>query len=791
MLANLKLGDKFTLILLIVFLIGVAVSGPIVWRVLQNKAQEEITTKAEILMETMNSVRRYTSTQIQPLLADDLGVSETFISQTVPAFSARTVFENFRQREEYANFSYREATLNPTNPVDLADPFETELVNQFRADETLTELSGFRDVNGETLYYTAHPLRVGAESCLACHSDPAVAPPSLIATYGDQGGFGWQLNEIVAAQIIYVPATDVFNNANSSLVLVMGIFIAIFALVIFLINTLLKRTVVTPIVQMGELAEEMGMSQTAAEKLDLRQIEPINKRRDELGAASRAFTFMTQNMRKMIETEREKAALSQQKEAAESANRAKSSFLANMSHELRTPLNAILGFSQLMQRDKALSKQQRENLEVIGRSGEHLLGLINDVLEMSKIEAGRVTLNESSFDLHNLLRTLEDMFRLRAEKKGIQLMLEVAPEVPQYIRSDEGKLRQILMNMLSNAIKFTEEGGVAVRVGYRIAGGNGSAARAQHSLMFEIEDTGPGIPADEVENLFIAFVQTDTGKQASEGTGLGLPISREFVRLMGGDIAVRSTLGRGTIFKFDINVALARADEIQREQASRRAIGIAPGQPEYRILVVDDKEANRDLLTKLLTMVGFTVREAADGKEAVEIWQEWEPQLIWMDMRMPVMDGYEATRRIRASVRGQAAVILALTASAFEHERVTVMDAGCNDFVAKPFREPVIFEKMSEHLGIQFIYEDAQEDSAAAAASTPAEDLSAAGVAALPAALRADLLNAAMQLNAKAANSVIDQMREFNASTADQLADLVSTYRYDVIMALLEQAGVQ
>ena len=387
------------------------------------------------------------------------------------------------------------------------------------------------------------------------------------------------------------------------------------------------------------------------------------------------------------------------KEAAEVANKAKSSFLANMSHELRTPLNAILGFTQLMQRDKSASQSQLESVAIIGRSGEHLLSLINDVLDMSKIEAGHIHLNVHSFNLHRLLDTTEEMLEFKADAKNLQLLFERHPNVPQHIRTDERKLRQVLINLLNNAIKFTHEGGVTLRVKADEDDG--------HLLLFEIEDTGAGIGAAELDTLFEAFTQTETGRQAEEGTGLGLPISRQFVRLMGGDITVTSSVDRGTVFRFGITVESAIAAELQTAQkSSKKVIGLQPNQPQYRILVVDDRWENRQIVSKLLEPIGFAVKEAANGKEAIEVWQSWQPDLIWMDMRMPVMNGYEATKYIKSHLKGQAVYIIALTASTFEEERVIVLSAGCDDFVRKPFRQEVMFDKIAEYLGVEYVYEE-------------------------------------------------------------------------------------
>lgn len=480
--------------------------------------------------------------------------------------------------------------------------------------------------------------------------------------------------------------------------------------------------------------------------------------------------------------------LEQKAREAEAANLAKSEFLANMSHELRTPLNAILGFTQLMSRDRSLNPAQLENLDTINRSGEHLLTLINDVLSMAKIEAGRTILNENSFDLYGLLDSLEEMLQLKAAAKGLQLIFERTPEVPQCVRADESKLRQVLINLLGNAIKFTQAGGAILRV--RTKQDKQETSQLQPStciLHFEVEDTGSGIAPSEVERLFKPFVQTEAGRKSHEGTGLGLTISQQFVRLMGGEIAVSSTLGHGTIFSFEIPVSPTAVVEVQPRQHYRRVIGLAPDQPQYRILVVEDKWENRQLLVKLLESVGFEVREAENGEEGVAIWETWQPQLIWMDMRMPVMDGYEATRQIKAHLKGHATIIIALTASAFDEERAVVLSAGCNDFVRKPLREEVIWEKMMQYLGVRYIYEDTQQ---VAATSQPEEKepytLTSNSLKVMPPEWIAQLHQAALRTDEKLIFDLIEQIPPEYAPMAAALAELVNNFRIDKMIDLTQ-----
>jgi signal transduction histidine kinase/DNA-binding response OmpR family regulator len=474
--------------------------------------------------------------------------------------------------------------------------------------------------------------------------------------------------------------------------------------------------------------------------------------------------------------------LKQSKQVAEAANQAKSIFLANMSHEFRTPLNAILGFVQVMERSPSLTTEQREHLGIISRSGNHLLALIDDVLELSKIEAGRTTLTESSFDLHHLLQGIDEMFQLRANAKNLDLLVEIAPNVPRYIRTDEGKLRQILLNLLSNAIKFTSTGQVVARVDYELTD-------AISHLHFTIEDTGIGISNEEIAQLFQAFTQTQSGLKSRQGTGLGLTISRQFVHLLGGDIRVHSEVNKGSRFEFDIKIVLAQPEEVTPQKSLQKVVGIErQDNRTYRILVVDDKWENRRLLIEWLKKAGFQqIREAANGQEAIEVWQEWSPHLIWMDMRMPVMDGYEATQRIKADIKGQATVVIALTASAFEHERAMVLSIGCDDFVHKPVKENIIFEKINKHLGVNFIYQEITPQAKKENKPTSSHTHITLALAELPAEWLKELHQAVQTIDLENTSRTIEKIRQKNGQLADTLNELVKTYRFDKLQHLLEE----
>ncbi|HAX80374.1 MAG TPA: histidine kinase, partial [Cyanobacteria bacterium UBA11372] len=452
----------------------------------------------------------------------------------------------------------------------------------------------------------------------------------------------------------------------------------------------------------NQMAQQLRIAFAALEKTNSELENRVEERTAELKESQEQLQQQAQHLEERVR--QRTAELLEAKEAAEAADEAKSTFLATMSHELRTPLNAILGFAQLMKYDSSLSPSYRENLNIISRSGEHLLALINDILDMSKIESGRMLLMENAFDLYMLLDSLEQMFQLQATEKGLTLKFERSPSVPQYLRTDERKLRQILINLLGNAIKFTRFGGVTVRV--RMANGkdnyNYQLPNTYYQLHFEIEDTGCGIPIAEIKDLFEPFVQSKTNRGFQEGTGLGLPISRAFVRLMGGDLTlVRTAVGKGTTFAFEMQVTLAAAAAVAVTAPVRRAIALEADQPTYRLLVVEDGWENRQLLVKLLQPMGFELKEAVNGLEALDILQSWKPHLIWMDLRMPVMDGYEATQQIRASLEGEAMAIIALTAHVFKEERAAILSAGFDDCVSKPFREAELFAAMSQHLGVR------------------------------------------------------------------------------------------
>lgn len=474
------------------------------------------------------------------------------------------------------------------------------------------------------------------------------------------------------------------------------------------------------------------------------------------------------------------AALAAARERAEAANKAKSVFLANMSHELRTPLNAILGYSQLLQRGPSLSRQQREYLDIINRSGEHLVALINDVLEISRIEARRITLEPQVCDLHVLLRDLELMFRLRTEAKGLHFELTGIDKVPRYVAVDENKLRQIMVNLLGNAVKYTRHGGIYVHLAA------GRTVPSGLRLEVEVRDTGIGIAEDDLVRVFEYFEQAAGGHQTKSGTGLGLAISREYARMMGGDITVISRLGEGSTFRLEIDIQESVPSVRPEKVREDLVVGLEPGQAAPRILVVEDQEESRRLLVRLLEDVGFEVREASEGLEAIKVFEEYRPHFIWMDMRMPGMDGLEATRRIKATDAGKTTVVAALTAHALEEEREPILAAGCDELVRKPYREQELFEIMSRRLGIRYIYEAAPAEPG----SVPrGAEVSSEAVAALPLALREELHEALLRLNMARISAVIERIAERDGRLGAALKGLAESMDYHRLLLLCEETG--
>lgn len=481
------------------------------------------------------------------------------------------------------------------------------------------------------------------------------------------------------------------------------------------------------------------------------------------------------------------------RDAAEVANRAKSTFLANMSHEIRTPLNAILGHCQLMVRDSSITPKQRESVQTINRSGEHLLALINEVLEMSKIESGCASFNPIDFDLYRLLEDLEMMFRTRIETKGLQFEVSRSGQLPRHVVGDQAKIRQALVNLLDNAVKFTDRGGVILRVFSRNGhkpeeGGDGSDSTTIGSiqLTLEVEDTGVGISEHDRPRVFQPFEQFGTGKNVDCGTGLGLAITKEYICVMEGTISVTSRAGQGTVFRMVIPVSPGSKRACDDNKCKLRVVTVEPGQPHFRILVVDDIQTNREILSSMLRAVGLDVRTADNGEQAVEVFSEWYPHAVLMDMKMPIMDGRQATKKIRSLPNGDRTVIIAVSAGVWEEERKTILADGSDDFIRKPFREEDVLSILHRHLGIKYLYEQYDEDRRTTSPEEHRGRQVLPSFEGFPADLIAQLSEAAQSLDIDTLNSLLPQVVKRNQFTAEAMGRLLKSYEFEALIEALE-----
>jgi len=474
-----------------------------------------------------------------------------------------------------------------------------------------------------------------------------------------------------------------------------------------------------------------------------------------------------------------------EKNKAESANLAKSIFLANMSHELRTPMNAVLGFSRLLQNDTNLTEQQQEGLAIINRSGGHLLNLINDILDMAKIESGRIELEKIPFDLAILIRDMIDMMQERADKRGLSLMLDQSSAFPRFINADEGKIRQVLVNLLSNALKCTDRGGVVLRL----------QAKEQQdeciTLVIEVEDTGRGIAPEDIEQIFLAFVQVGDQQDIQKGTGLGLAITQQYIELMGGTISVTSKVKQGSCFKVILPVEKTKLQEIESlpMHLVHNVLHLKADQPKYKVLIIEDHPENRLLLKRLLEFVGYQVKEANNGEEGVRLFQEWSPDFIWMDRRMPVMDGIAATRMIRALPEGKKVKIVAVTASVFDQERQILLDAGVNDIVTKPYQDTDIFECMARYLGAEYDYTDKPiaNRRVAKVESKHLIEIQTSETRIIPEDLREELMAAVVSLDVEQSLEVILKIERLDKELAQNFRAMVDQFDFQAVMDYLNK----
>ena len=472
------------------------------------------------------------------------------------------------------------------------------------------------------------------------------------------------------------------------------------------------------------------------------------------------------------------------KDAAEDANKAKSIFLANMSHEIRTPMNAILGFSQIIRKSNQLDEKNREYLDIINRSGEHLLTLINEILEMSKIEAGHSIYNPAVFSLPSLLKDIQNMFLPRIKGKDLRLTVQLDSNLPQYIVSDENKIKAILINLIGNAVKFTEEGEISINC--HTERNNMNSDPKSLNLYIDIKDTGVGIQAEDIPKLFQKFEQTQKGSQMIGGTGLGLAISKGHAQLMGGDIKVISTPGKGSCFR--VMIVVEESGEINEGKSisEKQVIGLKDTSKEIRVLIVDDNEENQLVIKDLLDPVGFLTQTAEDGEEAVAIVQIWKPDLILMDLRMPKMDGYEAARKILAMEVNHEIPIIALTATVLNLDKQKIEDSGMRGYISKPFKDYELFSAIGEQLGEIFIYQDEQIVAEDQTVSKEFQ-LTRKDMDAIPDSILLQLKNVTLNAQMDKMMELIEKISAISPRVSYQLRKMADRYQYDDLLKLFEK----
>ena len=556
-------------------------------------------------------------------------------------------------------------------------------------------------------------------------------------------------------------------------------------------------------------AARLGISQ----QYDFRLVRPTGEIRYanshlEVEGCDGKITRMFGTVMDITERKQNEAIIRQTLSAADKANRAKSQFLANMSHELRTPLNAILGFTDIMSHDPKISTEQQGYLTIIHQSGEHLLQIINDILEISKIEAGKVELKPVPFNFPHLLQSLEYLFKMQIDQKGISFSLTSDSRLPKFIKTDELKLRQTLINLIGNAIKFTPRGDVSLRVNLKDGPSQTSLDASSDSLGIEfiIADTGPGIKPEEISVLFQPFSQTETGRAVKQGTGLGLAISRKFIQMMGGDIQVSSTLGKGTVFTFDIQAEPVQLRTNPVSVSQPRITHLSPQTEPPRILIVDDIEESRLLLKTLLHNIGFQLQEATQGEEALNLWETWQPQLILMDLQMPVLDGYEATRQLRQreaehrqeisqnlsefSSSLRPTPIIALTANLFAEEQQAAALAGCDTIIAKPFSKQELLKTIGTYLNLEYLYEDSSQFYLEPLPETSTTERLIEGLAQMPLSWREELQQYAKLGSDDLIFGLITRSLRDDCprqrSLAESLLELTRNFQFDRLHELIE-----
>lgn len=520
-----------------------------------------------------------------------------------------------------------------------------------------------------------------------------------VSPFQDGLGLDWLI-------VVVVPEADFMEqiNANTRSTVLLCVLALVLAT---LLGILASRWITHPIFRLSKASRAIASGQLDQEV----EVNGI----DELGILAQSFNQMAQQLRESFaalektnselenRVEERTSELKEAKVAADTANHAKSQFLANMSHELRTPLNGILGYAQIMERDKSTTPQQKDAIQIIHHCGSHLLTLINDILDISKIEASKMELYSSTFNFPSFLIEVVEICSIRSEEKEITFYYQVLNQLPNAVTADEKRLRQVLINLLSNAIKFTEKGGVIFKVGV-IGNGEDSDRSPLTKIRFYIEDTGVGMAPEQLEKIFLPFEQVGNSQQKAEGTGLGLAIAQKIVQMMGGEIKVESRLGKGSTFYLDLE--LNESSEYIAQCSSNNSTNLRSFKGnKNKILLVDDRCDNRSFIKNLLEPLGFKIMEACNGQDGLDKAIDFQPDLIITDLVMPVMDGFEMSRRFRKSSEFKDLILIASSASVFNFDRQNSQEAGCNEFLSKPIQVEELLEVLKIYLQIEWIYE--------------------------------------------------------------------------------------